>query len=95
MPSYLVWQPEAGQTDTNGMRVRAHEAGAAAEMWADADDYASAEYHIVQGHPAAVMVRDVKTGETTEWVVVGESVRRYTATRSAAPAGTSLRQGAP
>ena len=79
MDSYLVWQPEAGQTEEDAREVLALAAQFAAEAWAKTDDHVGNEYTIVGGQPATVMVRDLRGGEATEWIVSGELVRRYTA----------------
>lgn len=79
MGRYVVWQPEAGQAEADGVKVSAGNTKAAAEEWADHDDYRSNEFHIVGGQPATVMVRDLDSGKAHEWIVSGESVRHYTA----------------
>lgn len=80
MGIYAVWEPDAGETDEDATRLPADDARAAAEAWADLSDYNSAEYHIVGGRQATVMVRDLSTGTTCKWMVHGEAVRHYTAT---------------
>ena len=79
MGRYVIWQPEAGQDEAHGIKISARDARTAVEEWADRDDFASNEYHIVGGQPATVTVRDVDAGTAVEWIVSGESVRRYTA----------------
>ena len=79
MGRYVVWQPGAGQTEADGEKVSARDARTAVEEWAYHNDYASNEFHIVGGQPATVMVRDLDAGKAFEWIVSGESVRRYTA----------------
>lgn len=79
MGRYIVWQPEAGQTEADGAKVSAHSPQAAAEEWADHDDFASTEFRIVGGQSATVMVRDIDSGQAHEWIVSGESLRQYTA----------------
>jgi hypothetical protein len=76
---YVVWQPENGQTDEDGMKLMAFDAEHAAQLWAERDDHRSAEHHIVGGQPATVMVRNIDTAEVSEWVVSGEVEYRYTA----------------
>lgn len=79
MGRYIVWQPGAGQTEDDGMRVTARDAKQAVEEWADADDYRSNEFHIVGGQPASVIVHDLDSGTRGTWTVSGESRRVYTA----------------
>jgi hypothetical protein len=87
MGRYVVWKPEAGQTEADGVKVSARDARTAAEEWADADDYKSNEFHIVGGQPATVMVRDIDSGKAFEWIVSGETVRHYTAKLRVPPCG--------
>jgi hypothetical protein len=79
MGRYIVWHPEIGQTEADGARVSARDQKTAAEEWAEHEDYASNEFHIVGGQPATVMVRDLDSGKTHEWIVQGETRREYTA----------------
>lgn len=79
MGRYRVWQPDAGQSESDGVSVTARDAKTAVEEWADHDDYKSLEFHIVGGQPANVMVKDIDRGKINEWIVSGESVRVYTA----------------
>ena len=75
----MVWEPAAGGLEDSADEVNADDAGTAARNWADADDFESAEYSIVSGIPVTLMVRDLDTGDLTEWVVSGKTVRVYTA----------------
>ena len=79
MGRYVVWQPEGGQTEADGTKVSARSTQVAAEEWASNDDWNSNEFAIVGGQPATVMVRDLDSGKAFEWIVSGESVRRYMA----------------
>lgn len=88
MPRFMVWQPEAAQTEGDGRVIVADSAREAAELWADADDWRSCEFHIVKGTPASVMVRG-QDGVAREFIVSGEQVRVYTAKlKCAAPPRT-------
>ena len=79
MGRYMVWEPAAGGLEDSADEVNAADAGTAAKDWADNEDFESAEYAIASGIPALLMVRDLDTGELTEWVVSGKTVRVYTA----------------
>lgn len=81
---FVVWHPENGQVEGDGKKVNARDAGEAVETWAEWDDVNSAEYHILSGHPARVMVRDVDSGEASEWIVSGEYMPQYTTLKIAA-----------
>ncbi len=78
LKKYVVWQPDAGQTEADGDGVSATDPKKAAEAWADHDD-SSNEFRIVGGQPATVKVKDLSSGATREWIVHGESRREYTA----------------
>lgn len=93
--TYVVWEPTNGQTIVDGRRFTADGPQRAAEQWADWSDYASNEYHIVNGQPATVMVRDVNGGPTREMIVSGESVRRYAAKLRVQDATRRHQQGQP
>ena len=58
--------------------VRAFDAEEAAERWAKDDDCHSAEYSIVSGSDAEVVVED-HAGNVTRWKVSGEGVPTYSA----------------
>ena len=77
--TYVVWEPSNGQTFLDGRRFAADSPQHAAEQWADWNDYASNEYHIVGGQPSTVMVSDANGKPLRELIVSGESIRRYTA----------------
>jgi hypothetical protein len=74
-----VWQPAAGQTEADGVKVSARSTQVAAEEWAYHDDFISKEFHIAAGQPATVMVRDLDSGKAHAWIVSGESRPEYTA----------------
>lgn len=77
--TYVIWEPARGESETGGDTVSARTAQEAVEKWADWDDCTGGEYSIIDGDPATVKVRDLRTGELSEWVVHGETVRTYTA----------------
>ena len=80
MTKYLVWRPEYGQEPEDGRVFDAHDANAAACAWALREDAYSADYLIVSGTDATVMVRAVnKPDEQYEMIVSGESVPSYRA----------------
>jgi hypothetical protein len=76
---YIIWNPSAGKTENDGVKITARSAQIAVEKWADYNDFNSNEYHIINGHPATVMVRDLDSSKALEWIVSGESIRKYTA----------------
>lgn len=76
--TYLVWQPDAGEFDC-ARRIEAVDAEQAAETWAAIDDRDSADYTIVGGDEAIVVVQ-APDGTRTRWRVTGESVPSYSAT---------------
>ncbi len=82
MNRYMVWEPAAGGIEDSADEVNAPDAGTAARGWADEEDFESAEYAIASGIPLLVMVRDMDTGELTEWIVSGKTVRVYTAVQA-------------
>lgn len=79
MTEYVVWNPSNGQTQEDGRHIDAHCARSAVEQWAQHDDAESADYTIVAGSPAEVMVSDCDGGEPERYSVSGESVPEYRA----------------
>ena len=80
---YRVWSPSRDEEQGDAREIAAFDAQVAAADWAERDDCESADYTIVGGTPADVVVIDVETGERTEWTVEGESIPHYTARRRA------------
>ena len=78
---YQVWCPEYGQS-ADGMReIEAMDEGAAATAWAEKTESEDADYPIANGNEVVVRVRDVATGAETAFVVSGEVIPSYSATR--------------
>jgi hypothetical protein len=78
--SWIVWCPERGQDREDGRSVDAHSAAAAAERWAEQDDARSADYMIVRGNDATVLVAADCEGSTEhKFIVSGESRPEYRA----------------
>ena len=53
---FKVWCPEMGSTIDDARQFDAFDARCAAEAWADAEDSISADYLIVRGQDATVLV---------------------------------------
>ena len=80
MTTYVVWRPENGQEPEDGTVLDAYDANSAACKWAERYDADGADYLIVRGVDATVMVRAVnKPAEQYEMIVSGESVPSYRA----------------
>lgn len=76
-PKYLVWRPDAGETEDDADTFSARSHCDAAERWAEKDDRNSADYTIVGGSSAEVLVR-LEGEEVSRWVSVsGETVASY------------------
>lgn len=77
---YVVWRPDQGQEEEDGHKIRCRDDEyTAAELWADWSDWNSADYSIVKGNDATVLVRRIdKPGcKIFKFNVTGESVRQY------------------
>ena len=83
MRKYRIWQPDQGNTEACGRLVEAYCIEEAVERWAYLDDRESAEYNIVGGSDATVMVRDIEADALSTWTVRGESIPSYHARRKA------------
>lgn len=79
MGHYIVWCPDLGQQQKDGVKVTAISADEAAREWAGWHDHYSAEYRIVGGTDETVTVLNLDTGERHDWIVSGESVPHYRA----------------
>jgi hypothetical protein len=80
--NYIVWCPSLGQTKAHGRHFSALDMRHAAEMWAEWRDFSTAEFEIVRGSPAKVMVaNDRPDAMAHEFVVSGETLPCYTARR--------------
>ena len=77
---WRVWCPDRGATKEDGRKVFAHSAEAAAVEWAEWDDASSADYTIVGGTPADVVVAEDRDGAPEHrFTVSGESSPVYRA----------------
>lgn len=81
MRQYRIWCPDQGDTEFSGRLVQANYPEAAVERWAHLEDHESAEYTIVGGSDATVLVHDIEAGTQSTWIVRGESVPSYYARR--------------
>ena len=75
---YWLWRPEYSEKEEDGREVKGYSPHDAAQRWAERDDIRSADYTIVGGNPATVMVRD-SDGTTIELIVSGETISVYAA----------------
>lgn len=81
---YRVWCPDRGATKEDGRRILAYDAESAATKWAEWDDAASADYTIVGGTPADVVVAEERDGAPEHrFKVFGESHPTYRARAAA------------
>jgi hypothetical protein len=77
---YVVWCPDRGATKEDGRRFAAYDAERAATLWAEWDDASSADYTIVGGTPAEVVVAEARDGAAEHrFIVSGESSPTYRA----------------
>lgn len=75
---FLVWCPELGSTAEDGREILSDDAEDAARIWARREDAESADYWIVGGSGATVVVRS-PDGSECRMRVTGEPTIRYTA----------------
>lgn len=81
MTRYVVWRPDYEQTREDGREIEAYCPQAACELWAEQDDSRSADYLIVLGNSAEVMVAELGSSlPPFRYSVSGESVPSYRAT---------------
>ena len=83
MKQYLVWCPDLGSDADDGFSIMAHDPENAACIWARREDSNSADYWIIGGQDANVIVRDLQ-GVEHALIVSSESVPSYRA-RSKTP----------
>lgn len=76
MKEYTVWNPDQGETKEDGRVIQARDAIKACELWAERDDYESAEYSIVGGEDVILMV-EMGDGSIRSAHVTGEAVPTY------------------
>lgn len=77
MTRYLVWWPEVGHGRDDGKLVIAHSPEDAAARWAQWYDAKSADYLIVGGQQAEVLVLEQGTDEPVRVRVRGEQSANY------------------
>lgn len=81
MTKYVVWRPDWEQTIEDGRTIDAHCPQAACEHWAEREDSDSADYLIVLGNDAELMVAELGSSlPPFRYSVSGESEPRYRAT---------------
>lgn len=78
-PEWLVWSLDYGGTEEDAIPLRASRPDKAAEEWAKRSDRTSADYSIVGGSDATVLVRDTGSREVFRYLVSGETVPSYSA----------------
>ena len=89
--AWVVWCPDLGSTKEDGKRIFAYSAESAAKDWAEWSDSSSADYSIVGGSPAEVVVAEDRNGAPEyRFTVSGESCPVYRA-RSIQTASGSIR----
>ena len=80
MKTYLVWCPDYGQDRSDARSYKANDRRMAAEDWAMDYDRRSADYMIVGGNDATVIVaEDIDGSEELGFIVSGETVAHYRA----------------
>lgn len=77
MSCFIVWQPDLGQTEDDGKKITAYDAGAAAREWAERNDSDSADYSIASGTAAILAVFDCDTKVIHGFTVWSESRPAY------------------
>lgn len=86
--NYRVWCPDRGSTKEDGRLFRSYSPEGAATQWAQWDDASSADYTIVGGSPADVVVAEDADGATEHrFTVWGESSPTYFARPTAQQGG--------
>ena len=76
MEKYLVWCPEFGSGPDDGREIMAHDHEDAACIWARSEDADGADYWIVGGDGASIVVRD-PGGDEKALRVTGETIIQY------------------
>ena len=81
MTRYVVWRPDYGHSIQDGTTIEAHSPSAACEEWAEREDASGADYLIVRGDSAELMVAELGSSLAPfRYSVSGESVPSYRAT---------------
>jgi hypothetical protein len=83
MANYRAWSEEIGQDEEDGLLIDAWDEEMAACQWAKTYEQRQAEYSIVSGTDMVVTVKDIKSGETSDYTVSGEAVPSYRARKVA------------
>ena len=79
--NYRVWVPDRDQTEADAREVQATDHFDAVERWAWWDDHSSADFSIIGGEPATVMVRAMMHNPPSpahKVIVSGETVPQNT-----------------
>lgn len=84
MGHYIAWSAELGQDEEDGRRITAGDEETAAREWAEAHDQRSAEYSIASGTDMVVTVKDIESGEVSQYTVSGCPVPTYSARKAEA-----------
>lgn len=79
MEKYLVWCPNQGSGLVDGVEIKALDPNDAACIWAQREDSESADYWIVGGSGATIVVRDLACDKEITLLVTGEATIHYTA----------------
>jgi len=79
MPIFKVWWPLMGQQQSDGAMFQARDEETAASRWGEWYDGHSAEYSIVGGQDADVLVLADGGTDPVKVTVVGEMTRSYRA----------------
>ena len=78
--AYRVWCPDRGSDKEDGRIIRSYSPEGAATAWAEWDDASIADYLIVRGSPADVVVAEDRDGAPEiRFTVTGESHPVYRA----------------
>lgn len=81
MAKFKVWWPDRGQIQDGAPVFVAHDYEDAAAQWADWYDGHTADYSIVGGEDAEVVVESVADGVQVNLTVRGEMTRVYRASQ--------------
>ena len=77
MSEWICWQPSLGETEAEGRTIRADDAEQAAERFGRWGDEESADYNILKGRDAVVLVRRPPFGTIYTYIVSAETVPMY------------------
>lgn len=82
MSNFKVWWPDRGHAEDDARTFTAADHEHAAELFADWHDSYHAEYCIVKGETACLMVKGPSDSEAVQVSVEGETSRQYTGYRN-------------